>query len=105
MPTPRFAFNWLLVNAIGMVVFLVVASQFWVEPEFADEPGYNLGDAFGWLLCAVPILILFFIGNLVRLVATLRAVPSQWRPALLLYVQIGGLWMAAFIFDGLHHGA
>lgn len=93
-----------LINLAGIALFLAVASHFWVEPELASEPGFNLGDAFGWLIFAAPILALFAIGNIVWLVAIVRAMPSQWRSALLVFALMGGLWIGAFVFDGRHHG-
>ncbi len=61
---PRRRTCWILLNAIGMVVYLYLASTLWLLPGEEGLPG-GPGDAFYWLLVLVPILLAFLLFNLV----------------------------------------
>lgn len=57
--TPRF----FMINAVGICLYLFGASFGWVTPELADVPGAVGGGAIVWFLFAVPIFLIFLIGN------------------------------------------
>jgi hypothetical protein len=48
--------QWLAANAVGVIAFLLSASQFWIEPELKDEPGANGGAAFAGFSGQRPFL-------------------------------------------------
>ena len=92
-------------NAGGIATFLCLASRFWIEPELADVPGANGGNAFGWIVFAAPILILFVLGSLVwttRHICRIGSVDRLRYGALIVVVLAA--WFAAYLFDNAHHG-
>ncbi len=96
---------FLAINAVGIALFLLVASAFWSELEVGDIPGASLGNAFGWFVFAVPIAVIFLFCDLLWLV--LAAIEADW-PDRLRYVVISlavlATWAAAYAFDNAHHG-
>ncbi|HWU95728.1 MAG TPA: hypothetical protein VN029_09015 [Sphingomonas sp.] len=106
MLTPRLALIWLFANLAGIGAFLLVASQYWVEPEIADIPGASIGNAFGWFFEAMPLFAVFVLANPVWMLFMIRGEPvSRWWRPLLLVVAMLGCWDAAYFFDNAHHGA
>jgi hypothetical protein len=97
--------QWLAANAVGVIAFLLSASQFWIEPELKDEPGANGGAAFGWIFWAAPIFAVFFVANLFWLAVSIRRIrePWSWLHAVTDLLLIAG-WWCAFGFDNAHHG-
>lgn len=101
----RSSLTYLAINALGVAIFLFVASRFWIEPELADVPGANVGNAFGWVLLAAPIPILFLFGDLVWTMMKMRGagLASRARYTALTLAMLAG-WSAAYLFDNAHHG-
>ena len=96
---------WLIANIMGVAVFLALASRSWIEPKLKDVPGANGGAFIFWGLTALPVFAAFMLANLLwaglGVAEGLRC--RQWIGCMLALVAIG-VWVAAFIFDGLHHG-
>jgi len=91
----------LLLNATGLIVFLFVAPQFWIEPELPDVPDANIADAFGWFFYVVPIALLLILGNLVWLSASIIRSDRQDRLTRVGFTIIMlACWTTAFLFDG-----
>lgn len=67
----------MIVNLIWIVVFLILASTSWIEPELANVPGANGGDTFVWFATTVPVLVLFLLSNLVWLAVSLKDAASS----------------------------
>jgi hypothetical protein len=105
MLTVRFALAWILINLAGIGAFLLIASQYWVEPDIADIPGASIGNAFGWFLEAVPVFAIFVLANPIWMLSMLRGEPVSrwWRPLLLAGAMLA-CWTAAWYFDNAHHG-
>jgi hypothetical protein len=101
----RSALPFVASNVIGIGIFLFAASYFWIEPELANLPGANIGNAFGWILYAAPIAVLFVLGDLIW--TAVKVVKSSWS-ARFQYIALSfavlACWAAACIFDGNHHG-
>ena len=102
----RSSLAFLAVNAAGIAAFLLDASQFWIEPEVADVPGANVGNAFGWYFYALPIPAAFIASDLAWVALKLIAYgPNRAR-----YLSIGlcltalACWRVAYLFDNAHHG-
>lgn len=53
--------GYLILNVMGALLFLAVASKTWIEPEVADIPGASGGAGIVWFLSAVPIFVLFVL--------------------------------------------
>lgn len=100
---PRSHLVWMLVNLAGMAAFLAIASQVWIEPEVADVPGANVGNAFAWLVSAVPILLLFAIGNLGWMAMSIFKRRTRLS-GLAVGAVVIACWIVAFLFDNAHHG-
>lgn len=94
---------WLVINFIGMVLYLYLASDLWVYPGGEGDPG-GPSDAFYWFFLLVPILVAYLTLNFVALIAIVRRVRSTGskRPLVLWFV-IAVFWLATVIYD--HHRA
>jgi hypothetical protein len=90
---------WLALNAGGIALFFTLAVKTWIEPELANGPGASGGAAFVWGLSALPVFLLFIVANLVAGFMALRRGHGAIFVALTLLA-----WIAAFYFDGIHHG-
>ncbi|WP_295562254.1 hypothetical protein [uncultured Sphingomonas sp.] len=103
--TPRAILVLLIVNAIAVAAFLVIASHFWIEPELAGVPGANIGNAFGWFLFAAPIPPCVVV---IDLLCTGAAIARADRRDRLRYAGLGvallACWVVAIIVDSAHHG-
>ena len=96
---------WLVIDTIGIVAFLVLASRSWIEPELADVPGASGGDAFVWAGLVFPVLGIVALTHIAfAAVASRRlAKAKRWRePAVLILSSIA--WFVALLFDNAHHG-
>ena len=96
---------WLAMNAIGIVVFLALASRAWIEPELADVPGASGGDAFVWAGLVFPVLGFVALAHIAFAAVALRRLvkAKQWgEPAVLILSSIA--WFVALLFDIAHHG-
>jgi len=105
--TPRAAVTrtWLAVNLAAAVVFLLLASPSWVEPQVAELQGASGGAALVWMMGALPWLAAVALVDAIALLwFTLRRLrrgqwpigPPGWLVAL--------IWVAALAIDQLHHG-
>ncbi len=96
---------WLAMNAIGIVVFLALASRAWIEPELADVPGASGGDAFVWAGLVFPVLGFVALAHIVFAAVALRCFikAKQWGGAAVLLLS-SIAWFVALLFDNMHHG-
>ena len=94
--------HWLLLNAVGVGMFLLVASGSWVEPELAHISGASGGSVFIWALGALPIFAGFVLLNSGVLVASVlrREGQSVSRRSLIALL----MWAIAFVIEGMQHG-
>ena len=96
---------WLTANVTSVPVFLALASRSWIEPELKDVPGASGGAFIFWGLTALPLFAAFMLANLIwaglGVAEGLRR--RRWIGATLAFMAIV-VWVAAFVFDGLHHG-
>jgi hypothetical protein len=97
--------RWLVGNILGILAFLVTASQFWIEPELAGVPGASGGSAFGWIIMAVPIFAVFLATNLIWLFVSLwRGIRTGKWSSISIAMLVIAAWCAAYRFDNAHHG-
>jgi hypothetical protein len=94
----------ILLNVVGALSYLALASRTWLEPELAGVEVARGGDAFVWFLSAMPILAVFVAINfsvvLFHLFSYLRK--RKWRlGAAALSVPI--LWAIVVYIDFSHH--
>ena len=94
-----------LFNLFGIAVFLILASQCWVQSDLADVPGASGGAFAVWGGTALPIisgcLFLYLVWLLCELVYLLRR--KTWRLGWT-FLSIPLLWAIAFYYDNIHHG-
>jgi hypothetical protein len=98
--------GWLvLVNAIGAVVYLIVASRlWWIEPEVADIPGASGGSAFIWFPVSVYFCATFIAVNLAGLLRHLFVLFKKRGQKLSLYaLATPAIWLIAVWIDFRHH--
>jgi hypothetical protein len=95
---------WILVNAAGIGAFLLLASNFWIEPELADIPGASGGAFVGWFVYAVPIFVFFVLANIFWLAASWTRQRSQRLARTALTCAMLLCWWGAFLLDNAHHG-
>ncbi len=92
-------------NAIGISIFLFVASYFWIEPDLANVPGASAGNAFGWIVYAAPIPLIFVVSDLIWMIVRIAKRPWSARLRYLgVFLGATVVWAAACIIDGNHHG-
>jgi len=89
---------WLMVNASGIILYLLAASQIWGGQ---NRLGLGAGDPIVWMLMAFPILVVFVIINTVWLILILRNLSRDrlnWQqfPFWLFGIAV---WVVAYIFD------
>ncbi|XHR29969.1 MAG: hypothetical protein ACFUZC_05310 [Chthoniobacteraceae bacterium] len=108
MPPPEAPIpaNWrvLIVNLVATLIYLVVASTCWIEPEVKDIPGASGGGPIIWGLFAFPILVVFAVLNawwLVKsVVVSIKA--RDWKPGVP-YILGPIVWSLAVWMDFAHH--
>ncbi len=101
---PRFHLVWVLINLIGITVFLGMASYSWIEPEAADIPGASAGDALVWFIMVVPVLLIFVLCNFLWLALSIRHRLYPLGGTIAVSALTCGCWVAAYLFDNAHHG-
>ena len=86
-------------------MFFALAVKTWIEPDLANVPGPSGGAFFVWGITALPLFVLFVAANLVLGIKALRelAISRQWHGAIVVALALVA-WIAAFYFDGIHHG-
>ena len=92
---------WFLANVFGIGAFLAFASKAWIEPELANQPGASAGDFIVWGISALPILVIFIIAHIVVGGLAVTKLRLDWALPLVLTTVS---WIAAAIFDNMHHG-
>ena len=96
---PRRRTRWVACNAVGMLVYLYLASTLWLLPSEHGLPG-GPGDAFYWLMILVPVLLTFLSGNLVVLaVIALRRRGRQRLVATAVSGVVALLWVGTVAVD------
>ncbi len=103
--TQRSMLAFLVTNVVGIAIFLLGASNFWVEPELANVPGANVGSAFGWIVFAAPIPVMFLLGGVVW--TTVKISRADWADRISYFglsLAVLALWATAYFFDNAHHG-
>jgi len=91
--------RWIICNAVGMLLYLYLASTLWVRPGEDGLPG-GPGDAFYWLLYLVPILLTFLLGNLAALtVIAFRRSGRHRVVAVAVWCVIASLWVGIAAVD------
>jgi hypothetical protein len=97
---------WAIANLAGVFAFLMLAYPTWIEPELKDYPGASGGAGVVWALTALPVFLGFFFANLIWAgLATYEASKGRGRTPMILASATLVAWIAAFIFDGAHHGS
>lgn len=92
---------WLFFNALGIVLFLDLASDAWIEPELANVPGASAGDFIVWGFQAFPVLIVFLLLHVFLAVTMLHGAHRLW---LCVVGATAAFWLVAFFLDNAHHG-
>jgi apolipoprotein N-acyltransferase len=95
----------MLINMAGMILFLPIASSFWIEPELTDVPGASGGAAVGWAVFAAPVFLGFVLANILWLGLALWTDCPHRRAGPIIAVMLTlASWMAVYLFDNMHHG-
>jgi hypothetical protein len=92
------AISFLAANAIGIVLYLKLASRGWRNPL---EQGMIpvTGEPFAWAL-ALPVLAAFFLTDVAWGVLLLRH--KEWKGRLW-WLVTAGVWLLALGIDFYHH--
>lgn len=104
MPRGWFTRAWMLANLAGLILFLFVASHFWIEPELEGMPGASVGAAFGWAVFAFPLFASFMIAHVAKLVWLVRNPRGRPRRRYVALAVTLACWFAAYAYDNMHHG-
>lgn len=93
-------------NVAACVVFLLLASRTWIEPELTDIPGASGGAGVVWLLTAAPVFALAALLNGAALLWAVwrRLKQAQWPFSALAWA-VPLIWLATWLLDNSYHGA
>lgn len=94
----RLNVTFLLTNALGIVLYLALASRGWRIPEEHGMVPVS-GEPFVWAL-ALPVLATFFLADIVWAGLLLRH--KQWKGRLSWLVAVL-VWLIAIGLDFSHH--
>jgi len=90
---------WILVNLIGMGVYLRLASEIWVRPGDEGLPG-GPGDPFYWTLCLLPFLAFCLAFNLLAPYVILKCTPKTRKLSSVgIWSAIAMLWIVTNTYD------
>jgi hypothetical protein len=93
-------FIWMLLNAFGIVIYLWLESRI-LAPRPEPESLNGIDQIHLWLTTNLPVLVIFFLLNLVRLIKSqkpiARAVTKQWY----FWSFVFGGWVVALLYRGL----
>lgn len=90
--------TFMVANAIGIAIYLMLASRGWRIPEEHGEVPVT-GEPFVWAP-ALPVLAIFILADMVWGGLLLHyKEPKRWR----WWCVIGGLWLIALCVDFAHH--
>jgi hypothetical protein len=88
----------LLVNCVGIYVYIMRASLSWPIPEEAGLNPGAAGPALVWVLGALPVILLFALADAVWLYIVRAKKPDRT------YVYAAGvMWLCAALFDLWHY--
>jgi len=106
LPLLRVSLIWIVTNIVVAGIFLLVASNTWVEPELADVPGASGGAGVVWFVTAVPVAAVATLLNFAALVWALvvRIKHGIWPANSAAWLGLL-VWLAAIVFDNSRHGA
>ena len=97
--------KFLIINTFGVLVFLLLASRTWIEPELSGIPGASGGSAIVWGLTALPILVTFIFVNfgVATWACICRYRGDGWPLSKWVWL-IAPIWMITVYVDGIRHG-
>lgn len=90
----------LVLNLLGVIAYLLWASQTWVIPQERGMGTTTSGDALVWGAFVLPLFGAFFIVNLVW--GSLIVFQRRWRTGRL-WLTAFVVWMAAIVVDVTRH--
>jgi hypothetical protein len=94
----------IVLNVVGALAYLAMASKTWLEPELAGTEVARGGDAAVWFTTALPILAVFVVINcsvvLSQLFTYLKRKEWKLGPAAW---SIPAFWAISVCIDFLHH--
>jgi uncharacterized membrane protein YhaH (DUF805 family) len=92
---------WIVLNLIGMGIYLQLGSALWTIPGEEGLPG-GPGDPLYWFFLLLPILLGYLVFNLAALCAIIRRVRQTGNPAsLYVWAAIAVIWIVTFRYDNL----
>jgi hypothetical protein len=93
--------QWIMLNLLGMAMYLVLASRHWVLAAQFGEPG-GPGDAFYAALLLWPFLLAFAVLNFIAFVVIVRRFTHGHRSyAIAIWLAITTSWIVVVVLD--HH--
>lgn len=97
----RRSVQWIVLNLLGMAVYLMLASRHWVSAAQFGEPG-GPGDAFYVALLLWPFLLAFAALDFIALIVIVRRFTHGHRSyAVAFWLAVSTLWVAVVVLD--HH--
>ncbi len=96
----RLSLAVLALNVLGVIAYLLWASQTWVIPQERGMSTTTAGDALVWGAFVLPLFAAFFIVNLAW--GSLIIFQRRWRTGRL-WLATFFVWMGAIVIDVVRH--
>jgi hypothetical protein len=96
----RVRFVVLGLNVLGVIVYLLWASQTWIAPQEKGMNTASSGDALVWGVVVLPLFAVFFILNLIW--GSLILFHRLWRTGRL-WLAVLAIWAVAIVIDIVRH--
>jgi hypothetical protein len=94
---------WLLLNALGLPLYVVLDSQVWLPPGLTRDEVAIGPDAVHWFFTAGPVLLIFFVADCVWLLfLTIDATKRKTWGRIPVAFGVALAWAAAFELGRLH---